>query len=156
MWQLIINGPGYFDTAYELPDGETLLGRADENDIILSGDQICKQDYSDFLRFHKEKNAEFSANGSFLVEPHEVADKDVFTIGENTLEVHVPSEMEVARHELDASAPADAFKGENAGVSVIVEKAEGEKCQRCWAYTGDIGENAAHPTLCKRCAPIIE
>ena len=23
--------------------------------IILSGDQICKQDYSDFLRFHKEK-----------------------------------------------------------------------------------------------------
>ena len=28
--------------------------------IILSGDQICKQDYSDFLRFHKEKNAEFS------------------------------------------------------------------------------------------------
>ena len=28
--------------------------------IILSGDQICKQDYSDFLKFHKEKNAEFS------------------------------------------------------------------------------------------------
>ncbi|MDO4522999.1 MAG: glucose-1-phosphate adenylyltransferase [Eubacteriales bacterium] len=28
--------------------------------IILSGDQICKQDYSDFLQFHKEKNAEFS------------------------------------------------------------------------------------------------
>ena len=28
--------------------------------IILSGDQICKQDYSDFLRFHKEKSAEFS------------------------------------------------------------------------------------------------
>ena len=28
--------------------------------IILSGDQICKQDYADFLQFHKEKNAEFS------------------------------------------------------------------------------------------------
>ena len=28
--------------------------------ITLSGDQICKQDYSDFLRFHKEKGAEFS------------------------------------------------------------------------------------------------
>ena len=28
--------------------------------IILSGDQICKQDYSDFLEFHKETNAEFS------------------------------------------------------------------------------------------------
>ena len=28
--------------------------------IILSGDQICKQDYSEFLKFHKEKNADFS------------------------------------------------------------------------------------------------
>ena len=28
--------------------------------IILSGDQICKQDYRDFLNFHKEKNADFS------------------------------------------------------------------------------------------------
>ena len=28
--------------------------------IILSGDQICKQDYSDFLAFAKEKNADFS------------------------------------------------------------------------------------------------
>lgn len=28
--------------------------------IILSGDHICKQDYSEFLRFHKEKGAEFS------------------------------------------------------------------------------------------------
>lgn len=31
--------------------------------IILSGDQICKQDYSDFLRFHKEKGAEFQRCG---------------------------------------------------------------------------------------------
>ena len=28
--------------------------------IILSGDQICKQDYSDFLEFHKAKGAEFT------------------------------------------------------------------------------------------------
>jgi glucose-1-phosphate adenylyltransferase len=28
--------------------------------IILSGDQICKQDYSEFLEFHKSKGAEFS------------------------------------------------------------------------------------------------
>ena len=28
--------------------------------IILSGDQICKQDYSEFLQFHRQKGAEFS------------------------------------------------------------------------------------------------
>jgi len=30
MWQIIINGPGYFDTPYDLPEGVTSLGRADE------------------------------------------------------------------------------------------------------------------------------
>lgn len=29
--------------------------------IILSGDQICKQDYSEFLAFAKEKNADFNS-----------------------------------------------------------------------------------------------
>ncbi len=28
--------------------------------IILSGDQICKENYADFLQFHKDHNAEFS------------------------------------------------------------------------------------------------
>ena len=43
MWQLIINGPGYFDTAYDLPEGVTTLGRADENDIVLSGDLVSRK-----------------------------------------------------------------------------------------------------------------
>ena len=41
--------------------------------IILSGDQICKQDYSDFLRFHKEKGAEFS--GAVMEVPWEEASR---------------------------------------------------------------------------------
>lgn len=43
MWQLVINGPGYFDTAYDLPEGVTSLGRADENDVILSGDLVSRR-----------------------------------------------------------------------------------------------------------------
>ncbi len=41
--------------------------------IILSGDQICKQDYSDFLRFHIEKGAEFSV--AVMEVPWEVASR---------------------------------------------------------------------------------
>ncbi len=106
MWQLIINGPGYFDTAYELPEGETLLGRADENDVILSGDQVSRR----HARFFCEDGKLFfedlgsrngtRVNGSFLVEPHEVSDGDVFTIGENSLAVRQPSEFEMAKTEL--------------------------------------------------------
>ena len=36
-----------------------------------------------------------------------------------------------------------------------VTHAAGEKCQRCWVYSGTVGQNAAHPTLCARCAGVI-
>ena len=47
---------------------------------------------------------------------------------------------------------------ENADVAeltVEVSKAVGEKCERCWAYSETVGSDSAHPTLCKRCADIL-
>ncbi|MBQ2943828.1 MAG: isoleucine--tRNA ligase [Ruminococcus sp.] len=41
-------------------------------------------------------------------------------------------------------------------LTVTVNKAQGEKCERCWAYSKTVGENADHPTLCARCAAVIE
>ena len=40
-------------------------------------------------------------------------------------------------------------------VGVKVEVAEGEKCERCWKYSTEVGENPDHPTLCHRCAEAI-
>ena len=31
------------------------------------------------------------------------------------------------------------------------EKAEGEKCERCWAISKTVGQCAEHPTICLRC-----
>lgn len=44
------------------------------------------------------------------------------------------------------------YKGGFDGVSVTVQKASGEKCERCWIYSDTVGQNAEHPTLCTRCA----
>ncbi len=33
-----------------------------------------------------------------------------------------------------------------------IEKASGQKCERCWMYSETVGRNAVHPTLCERCA----
>ncbi|ANU17521.1 isoleucine--tRNA ligase [Planococcus maritimus] len=41
-------------------------------------------------------------------------------------------------------------------VSVVVEKAQGEKCGRCWTISKHVGESAAHPELCPRCAEVVE
>jgi trigger factor len=41
-------------------------------------------------------------------------------------------------------------------LAVEVTKAEGEKCERCWAYSTTVGACAEHPTLCARCAAILK
>ncbi|WKA53581.1 isoleucine--tRNA ligase [Planococcus shixiaomingii] len=52
------------------------------------------------------------------------------------------------------SAPENALQLSK--VAVMVEKAEGEKCERCWTISEEIGKNEAHPTLCPRCASVVE
>lgn len=48
-------------------------------------------------------------------------------------------------------APAEAFRmPEVDGISVVFEKAEGDKCQRCWKILPDVG-NHAHAGVCGRC-----
>ena len=48
-------------------------------------------------------------------------------------------------------APAEAFRlPEVPGVGVVFERAEGQKCQRCWKILPDVGHHA-HPGTCARC-----
>ena len=42
-----------------------------------------------------------------------------------------------------------------AELAVEVAKATGEKCERCWAFSETVGSDSEHPTLCKRCADIL-
>ncbi len=37
-------------------------------------------------------------------------------------------------------------------LTVRIERADGEKCERCWKYTTDVGSDAAFPTICAACA----
>ncbi len=45
---------------------------------------------------------------------------------------------------------------EGVELSVSVAVSAGEKCERCWHYTDDVGSHAEHPTLCARCVDNIE
>lgn len=41
-------------------------------------------------------------------------------------------------------------------LSVEVAHADGEKCERCWSYRDSVGQNPLHPTLCAKCAKVLE
>ena len=41
-------------------------------------------------------------------------------------------------------------------LTVAAKVSGGEKCERCWHYTDDVGSVAAHPTLCARCSENVD
>ena len=48
-------------------------------------------------------------------------------------------------------APQEAFRmAEVPGVGVVFEKADGNKCQRCWKILPDVGTHS-HAATCARC-----
>jgi isoleucyl-tRNA synthetase len=40
--------------------------------------------------------------------------------------------------------------------AVVVEVAEGEKCERCWVVSSSVGEDSEYPTLCPSCATTVK
>lgn len=53
------------------------------------------------------------------------------------------------------TAEKQPFEGEVEGLSVGVQSAKGEKCERCWKFSETVGSNAAHPHLCAHCAAVL-
>jgi len=81
------------------------------------------------------------------------ADADLATkltsLGEELRFVLLTSGAKVADY---AQATYDAQQSDVVkGLKIALQKAEGEKCPRCWHYTSDIGQNAEHADVCGRC-----
>ncbi len=44
---------------------------------------------------------------------------------------------------------------ESGAIRMTIGKADGQKCERCWHWETDIGQNAEHPTICGRCVEAV-
>jgi len=42
------------------------------------------------------------------------------------------------------------------GLAIGVRAADGAKCARCWNYSPQVGAFSIHPSVCERCAPVLE
>ncbi|MFP2934198.1 FHA domain-containing protein, partial [Pyxidicoccus sp. 3LG] len=131
MWQIIINGPGYFDTSYDLPEGVTSLGRADENDIVLGGDLVSRRHArlyveGDVLRIEDLGSRNGSRiNGAPLQGSRQLSPGDTVSLGENTLAVRQPNTVENAATEmvdLGAGGVVRFGHGQDVGGSVLLAK----------------------------------
>jgi isoleucyl-tRNA synthetase len=54
------------------------------------------------------------------------------------------------------SAGAGGYKSEVVPrLEIMVQKAAGAKCERCWNYSTRVGENTRYPTVCERCTAAL-
>ena len=52
--------------------------------------------------------------------------------------------------------PAGAFESNIIdGLSILIEPATGEKCERCWKHETSVGTDTEHPAICSRCHDAI-
>lgn len=56
----------------------------------------------------------------------------------------------------EVPAVASPLGGSFAQTEIVVEKADGVKCPRCWNYKLDIGADKEHPEVCARCADAVK
>ncbi len=85
-----------------------------------------------------------------LYPTQEVADL-LDSLQTDVAQLFIVSQLEVAP--VGTATPENAVQGE--GVSVVVEHAKGETCQRCRAVKVEVGTLEDAPTLCDRCATIV-
>src|SRR6266446_740954 len=45
--------------------------------------------------------------------------------------------------------------GATGDLIVVVHRATGKKCERCWNYSVHVGENSRYPTICERCSEAL-
>jgi isoleucyl-tRNA synthetase len=53
-------------------------------------------------------------------------------------------------------SPSMATTDPGHGLGVIVTHADGVKCERCWHWETDVGQNPEHPTICARCVEAVK
>ena len=124
-WSMLIQLRSGVNAALEAARNDKKIGKALEARITLVKDKGSK---TDMLKDLQEKFQDQWAD-LFIVSDVAVSD--------------------------DPALYAQGAETPIAGVRVVVSPAEGAKCERCWKQSPAVGADAAHPTLCPRCAAVV-
>jgi isoleucyl-tRNA synthetase len=104
----------------------------DVRDVVLKELEVRRQEK--FIGAPLEARVTLAANGDLypLLEQYAGELPGLFIVSEVAL----------------SNEPGDA-------VRVTVERATGQKCERCWKYTHDVGFDSRYPGLCRSCSEAV-
>jgi isoleucyl-tRNA synthetase len=62
----------------------------------------------------------------------------------------------VSKVELVPEITGEAYVSDAvAGLKIFVDAAPGDKCERCWCYSEELGSNGEHPAICPKCTKAV-
>ncbi len=73
--------------------------------------------------------------------------------GVDATEIFITSGVKLS---IEPAPPTASRMSDMPGINVVVGKAEGEKCQRCWMVLPEVGSHATHSDICNRCADAVD
>ena len=129
--------------------------------LVGKGDSIFFEEFWSF----REPDAALLAKWARVRQIRELVNKEIETLREqgsvgSSLQATVVLTAPTEDHSLLASLGSDLkfvfitsaidLKQGDA-LAVEASASQDTKCERCWHYTSDVGQNAEHPTLCGRC-----
>jgi isoleucyl-tRNA synthetase len=83
-----------------------------------------------------------------LLTNDEIRYKYLMSLKDGLSEIFKVSRVSIEKKdELDQGAISEKYPE----VAVLVKKAQGKKCVRCWNYSFSVGESGQHPLLCEKC-----
>ncbi|MFC7320374.1 isoleucine--tRNA ligase [Halobacillus campisalis] len=146
-WKFI---PGVEAHSVQLTDMPEASDKADTN-LVEKWDHFMEV-RDDVLKALEEARNEKvigkSLDAKISIVPRDEKTKNVLNSIEGLHQLLIVSEAELSEEASNAK--------EYDYVNVEVTKHSGEKCERCWVSSHEIGKDPNHPDLCARCAAVVE
>lgn len=152
VWSFIDHAEAESVQLAKMPEGKTF---ANSEELKTKWDQFMKLRDDVLKALEEARNAKVigkSLNAKVTLYVSEEMEQVLANIHESLEQLFIVSAVEVAGS--IQNAPEEAVKLDHA--AIIVTKAEGETCERCWNISEEVGQVKEHPSLCKRCATVID
>jgi isoleucyl-tRNA synthetase len=155
VWQSLPAVPGRPESVHlaSFPAGSDILG-----DQVAEQDEQQQKDWNALLRIREDvlMALETARNGKQIGGSLEAQVKITATDPAYSLLAKYKDQLRylfiVSAVTLEQREPGNGFTG---GVITIVERAPGQKCERCWNYSVHVGEDKIYPTICERCSAVL-
>jgi isoleucyl-tRNA synthetase len=144
-------GEGRDAASVHLTELPSASGQRDE-ELAVRWERLFALRERVLAKLEEARNAKLigsSLEAAVVIRP-KLEDEETFNYFRDQLRyVFIVSEVRLAQ-------PGELEGGSPVLTQITIERAPGQKCERCWNYSTHVGESERYPTVCERCVNALE